>query len=147
MPKPRPDHDLFALLVADVFHAAGEMRREGEAIAKQAGQTQARWQLMSVISEGDWTVADAARRLGVARQGVQRIADELVAAGLARYAENPRHRRSSYLRLTEEGGRTLSEINGIAKPRHLALRRRFSRSELEQTRDVLRRAVSALREQ
>src|SRR5688572_11679963 len=95
--------DPYALLVAEVFHAAGEMRRAGETIAATAGQTQARWQLMSVVSAGEWTVADAARELGVSRQGVQRVADDLVAEGLARYAPNPRHQRSPLLHLTGKG--------------------------------------------
>lgn len=61
--------DEMALLVADVFEAAGLLRRSGEAIAATEGQTQARWQLLSVVSEEPLTVAQAARRLGIARQG------------------------------------------------------------------------------
>jgi hypothetical protein len=37
-----PDHEAFALLVADVLDAARVMRREGERVAASAGQTQAR---------------------------------------------------------------------------------------------------------
>ncbi|MGW8557309.1 hypothetical protein [Streptomyces tubercidicus] len=36
-----------ALLVADVYEAAGALRRAGETLAAAEGQTQARWQLMS----------------------------------------------------------------------------------------------------
>ena len=97
------DPEAFALLVADVFDAAGVLRRYGERIAASAGQTQARWQLLSVVSEGDWTVPMAADRLGISRQAVQRIANDVVTDDLAVFEENPRHRRSPFLRLTANG--------------------------------------------
>ena len=40
-----------ALLVADVYEAAGVLRKSGEAVAATEGQTQARWQLLSAVSE------------------------------------------------------------------------------------------------
>ena len=140
----RSQPDAYALLVADVFHTAGEMRRAGEAIAGRVGQTQARWQVMSVISEGTWTVPDTARRLGITRQGVQRIADELVKDGLAAYAENPRHRRSAFLRLTTKGSAALTKITAIAQRHNQKVMALFSTDELMRTRDVLRRIVAAL---
>lgn len=137
-------HDPYALLVADVYHAAGEMRRAGEAIAAQAGQTQARWQIMSAVSEGDWTVADAARRLGVSRQAVQRIADELVADGLAVYSPNPRHQRSPILRLTPAGRRALATITAAARNANRKMARLLTAEQLDGTRAVLRRVIAAL---
>ena len=138
------DHDHYALLVADIFHAAGELRRSGEAIASEAGQTQARWQVMSVISEGEWTVPDVARRLGVARQGVQRIADELASEGLACFETNPKHRRSPHLCLTEEGRRTLATITALARRHNQKIIKLLTAGELAAARDVLRRIVAAL---
>ena len=139
-----PDEDAYALLVADVFQAAGEMRRHGEAIAQQAEQTQARWQVMSVISDGDWTVSDVARRLGVTRQGVQRIADELVADGLGAYADNPRHRRSAFLRLTAKGEGALAKITAVARRHNQKITKLFSSEELARTRELLRRIIRVL---
>ena len=121
------DPDAFALLVADIFEAAGVLRRDGERIASSAGQTQARWQLLSVVSAGDWTVPMAADRLGTSRQAVQRIANELVNDGLAAFTGNPRHRRSPFLRLTDEGIRVLDAITGQAQRRHKALARQAGR--------------------
>ncbi len=140
----KPLHDSYALLVADVYQAAGEMRRAGEAIAAQAGQTQARWQLMSVVSDGQWTVADAARRLGVARQGVQRIADELVADGLAVYVPNPRHQRSPFVQLTEIGQEALAKITAAARRSSQRMVRVVTADQMSEARDVLRRIIAAL---
>jgi len=142
----RSSHDPYALLVARVFQAAGEMRRSGEVIAAQVGQTQARWQLMSVVSEGRWTVPDAARDLGVTRQGVQRIADELVADGLAQYVPNPRHRRSPLVQLTARGRDTLAKITAVARRTNQGMTRMFTAGQLDQTREFLSRVIAALQE-
>jgi DNA-binding MarR family transcriptional regulator len=142
----RSSHDPYALLVARVFQAAGEMRRSGDVIAAQVGQTQARWQLMSVVSEGRWTVPDAARDLGVTRQGVQRIADELVADGLAQYVPNPRHRRSPLVQLTARGRDTLAKITAVARRTNQGMTRMFTAGQLDQTREFLSRVIAALQE-
>jgi|SRR5688572_3030620 len=142
----RSSHDPYALLVARVFQAAGEMRRNGDVIAAQVGQTQARWQLMSVVSEGRWTVPDAARDLGVTRQGVQRIADELVADGLAQYVLNPRHRRSPLVQLTARGRDTLAKITAVARRTNQRMTRMFTAGQLDQTREFLSRVIAALQE-
>jgi DNA-binding MarR family transcriptional regulator len=144
MNKPSPDP--YALLVARVFQAAGEMRRAGETIAAQVGQTQARWQLMSVVSEGHRTVPDAARELGVTRQGVQRIADELVGDGLAEYVANPRHQRSPFLQLTSHGHATLTKITAAARRSNQKMTRLFSAEQLDAARDLLRQIIAALQE-
>jgi DNA-binding MarR family transcriptional regulator len=91
---------MLPLIVADVYRLAGRFRDNGEAIARTVGQTQARWQVMSAASAEPHTVPQIARVLGVTRQNVQRIADLLVAEGLAQYEDNPDHRASLHLVLT-----------------------------------------------
>jgi DNA-binding MarR family transcriptional regulator len=139
------DADVLPLLAADVFEAAGVLRRHGERIAASAGQTQARWQLMSVVSAGDWTVPRAADRLGTSRQAVQRIASELIADGLAAYARNPRHRRSPFLRLTSHGSRVLAAITRQARPRHCALAGELGPADVARLRAGLRQLTAAVR--
>lgn len=111
-------HDPMALLVADLYQAAGLARRRGERIAKSEGQSQARWQLLSVVSDGPRTVAQAARRLGTARQAVQRVANDLVQRGLLRAQANPDHRTSPLFALTDEGAQILQRMNGAAAAAH-----------------------------
>jgi DNA-binding MarR family transcriptional regulator len=106
-------------LVADVYELAGVLRRDGEQIAKLAGQTQARWQVMSVASAGQFSVAMIARRLGITRQSVQRVADEIVTEQLASFEPNPDHQRSPLLILTPAGQTTLDTINHASREHHL----------------------------
>jgi DNA-binding MarR family transcriptional regulator len=137
--------DDFALLVADVFETAGRLRRRGERIARTAGQTQSRWQVLSVCSDGDWTVPRIADRLGIARQSVQRTADELTTAGLACWQENARHRRSALLAPTPRGRRALAALTRAACAENAALCSAMG-GALAATRRGLRRLLRALRE-
>ncbi|WP_030728708.1 MarR family winged helix-turn-helix transcriptional regulator [Streptomyces sp. NRRL S-237] len=133
--------DEMALLVADVFEAAGVLRRSGEAIAATEGQTQARWQLLSVVSEEPLTVARAARRLGIARQGVQRVANDLVREDLAVFRPNPDHRGSPLLALTPHGRRVLDKITRRATEVHRTLAADIPVDEIIRARALLHRLV------
>ncbi|MFC9174796.1 MarR family winged helix-turn-helix transcriptional regulator [Streptomyces sp. DSS69] len=126
-------------LGADVYAAAGALRRAGEALAGAEGQTQARWQLMSVVSEQPLSVARAARRLGVARRGVQRIAVNLVRDGLAEFQGNPDHLTSPLLTLTDAGQRVLGAITVRAAPAHQVMGEGISVDDLAAARSVLQR--------
>jgi len=135
------------LLIADLYQAAGAMRAVGERVASGTGQTQARWQVLSVFSTGDLTVAQGARRLGVARQGVQRIVNELLSEGLVVDESNPRHRRSAVIQLTDTGLATLAEITRAAEGWHRLAVRELGSDEILTARRVLRRLISAAADQ
>ncbi|MFD9379820.1 hypothetical protein ACFWBH_30625, partial [Streptomyces sp. NPDC059999] len=57
-----------------------------------------------------WRTPTAPGRLGVARQGVQRVANDLVHEDLAAFHTNPDHKGSPLLTLTRNGHRTLEAI-------------------------------------
>jgi len=82
----------------------------GEALARPAGQTLARYLVLREAQREGAPVADIARRLRLARQGVQRIADALAREGLVAYAENPRHRRAKLVTLTDHGRSALDQV-------------------------------------
>ncbi|MGD0703823.1 MAG: MarR family winged helix-turn-helix transcriptional regulator [Trebonia sp.] len=145
MSQPAGDPDELGLLVADVFEVAGVLRHYGERIAATAGQTQARWQLLSVVSDGDWTVPAAADRLGTSRQAVQRIANELVHDGLATFDDNPRHRRSPFLRLSADGRRALTAISAKARLENHAIVSGLDGLDLLRICADLRQLTSAVR--
>ncbi|MEU1011012.1 MarR family winged helix-turn-helix transcriptional regulator [Streptomyces sp. NPDC005890] len=136
--------DEAALLVADVFEAAGALRRLGERTADAEGLTQARWQVLSVVSEDPLTVPQAARRLGVSRQNVQRVANDLVAFGLAAYASNPDHRGSPLLTLTPRGKTSLARLTDRAAQLHRTLFATIPEGEIRAARATLRRLLAEL---
>jgi DNA-binding MarR family transcriptional regulator len=133
-------------LVAEVFELAGALRRDGEAIAKLAGQTQARWQVMWIAATGQLSVAMIARRLGLARQSVQRVADTIVADGHASYEPNPDHQRSPLLILTSDGQAALGAINDKSRQRNLQNATIIGEGEITELRRLLARYREALRD-
>ena len=133
--------DEIALLVADVFELAGLFRRSGELAAAASGQTQTRWQLLSVISEEALSVSQAARRLGVTRQGVQRVANDLVRAELAEFTPNPDHQTSPLLTLTDAGRTVLEEITERAVLVNNRLAAALGPVTLHATREGIRQLI------
>lgn len=105
-----PAGDAFATFAISVLRLAGHLQTAGDALAKPAGQTSARWQVLAAAAHAPMSVADAGRALGMTRQGVQRVADLLKKDGLVAYAENPAHQRAKLMVLTDDGVAALAAI-------------------------------------
>ncbi len=138
--------EAYRLLVADVYEFAATSRRTSEHIARELGQTVARWHVLSVLSERPLTVAAAARRLGLARQSVHRVARELLDDGLVGAEPNPDHKRAPLLGLTAEGRRVLEDLVRRAdedRARRLA-RAGVTAEDLVSARHTVRAVLAAL---
>ncbi|MEW5250228.1 MarR family winged helix-turn-helix transcriptional regulator [Microbulbifer discodermiae] len=99
-------------LILETFRLNGELLAAGNKLTKPMGMTSARWQVMGAIDE--WgqplTVAQIARRMGLARQGVQRIVNDLNAQGLVTLEANLDHKRSPLVAISETGSAVMVEI-------------------------------------
>ena len=136
--------DALAWFIADVLELAGRFRRAADGIARQEGQTQARWYALSVFSADPLTVSQAARRLGTTRQAVQRSADDLLERGLATAEPNPDHRTSPYIRLTAQGHALLERINARAAQSRRQWLPDASSVDLEAAHGVIRTLLGCL---
>jgi DNA-binding MarR family transcriptional regulator len=136
--------DLVPLIVADIYQLAGQLRKNADAIAGRIGQTQARWQVLSAASADPKTVPQIARRLGIARQNVQRVADLLIAEGLARLAPNPDHKTSPFLVLTPTGAAAFARLASNGRAYYAALADGLSAADLISLRRGLRRFCDVL---
>ncbi|TDC94556.1 MarR family transcriptional regulator [Actinomadura sp. 7K507] len=136
--------DEIALLTADVFETAGALRRLGERTAHTEGLTQARWQVLSVVSETPLTVPQAARRLGVSRQNVQRVANDLVTLKHAVYETNPDHRGSPLLALSAHGREALSKLTARAETVNSTLAQALPQDGAATARALLRQLLTEL---
>ena len=90
-------------VLVEVVRLAEFFTKTGEALAKRERQTLARWLVLETLEDGPKPVAEIARRLRLARQSVQRVADLLERDGLVAYEANPHHRRAKLARLTPAG--------------------------------------------
>jgi DNA-binding MarR family transcriptional regulator len=139
-----PAGDAFSGLVVRLFRLNGLVAAEGETLARPAGQTSARWQVMAMVEESPLTVAQIARTLGLARQSVQRVADALEAVGLFSYEDNPRHRRARLVTLTEKGRATLATIQAEQRPWANVLGAAVGERDLRRATDVLDRVLEVM---
>ena len=140
--------EAYRLLIADVYELAGASRRTSEDVARRAGQTVARWHVLSVLSEPA-TVAGVARRLGLSRQSVHRVCGDLLREGLLESQDNPDHQTSPLLRLTSAGGAILAELvrESDVERSQLLARVGISVNDLESTRTTVRALITALESQ
>jgi DNA-binding MarR family transcriptional regulator len=133
--------------VLQVVRLSALFSAKGEALARPSGQTLARWVALNAAAEAPATVAEISRRFGFARQSVQRVADLLVADGLAVYQDNPRHRRAKLLIPTKHGLEVILAINARQQAWADALGTRIGEAELERASATLDRLTRALREE
>lgn len=139
-----PAGDAFSALVIQVMRAHGQLVAAGDALARPAGQTTARWQVLAALEDGPATVARIARSLALARQSVQRVADLLAEEGLAAYAGNPAHRRARLLALTPRGRAALATIQAGQRAWADAVGAAVGEAELRRAGAVLAALLAAL---
>jgi DNA-binding MarR family transcriptional regulator len=105
-----PSATLFRQLTRAVFAAQSSVLRHGDAANAAFGQSSARWRVMFNIAQGNGTVGEIARETDYTRQSIQRLADTLVADGLATYTPDPTDRRKQIITLTSTGSTLLAEM-------------------------------------
>ena len=92
-------------LILDVFKLNGRLQIAGDRLVSKLGLTSARWQILGALAyaERPESVAWHARTMGVHRQGVQRIVNELDKEGIVEFQPNPHHKRAQLVLLTPKG--------------------------------------------
>jgi DNA-binding MarR family transcriptional regulator len=134
----------FADLLAEVFRAKARTLQGAERVARSAGLTTGRWQILSAVEEVPAPVAHVARQLGVARQSVQQTADAMAREGLIVYSDNPHHKRARLVAMTPQGRAALDAL----RPRQVEfanlMGRHHSLEALRTATDVLRQTRATL---
>ncbi|MGI9503296.1 MAG: MarR family winged helix-turn-helix transcriptional regulator [Geminicoccaceae bacterium] len=98
-------------LMLETFRLNGALLAIGNQLTKPFGLTSARWQVLGPIAKELLTVAQIARRMGLARQGVQRIVNDLQGLGLVVLEPNIDHKRAPLVALTEAGKGIMAEVD------------------------------------
>jgi DNA-binding MarR family transcriptional regulator len=93
-------HDLFK----EVFALQTMLARVMDKVHEQAGLSTPQRRVIQLLNRlGAATVPDMAFELGVSRQSVQVICNDLFSRNLIEFTDNPRHKRSKLVILTEPG--------------------------------------------
>lgn len=127
----------FGDLMRECFRTNRELIAAVARLTEGSGITGAQWGVLGAFGARPepLTVAEAARRLGLTRQGVQRVADVLARKRLIEFRENPHDRRAKVAVVTEAGRSLLAR-----------LRAREARWSRDAARDLKIRDVKAATE-
>jgi len=130
----------FQRFVGEVFRLNGQLLSTADMLSKDLEVSTARWQTIAAIRNEPLSVAAIARRLGLSRQSVQQTVNRLEKQDIVEFTENPDHRTSPLVQLTDRG----EEIMETLRERQTRLTAYFTRDlgysaeEVEQLSQQLR---------
>ncbi len=142
------DPQVFTDIVLEIFRVGGVLAVEGDRLTADLGLTSARWKVLGAISlEGRaLTVSQIARRMGLARQSVQRLVNELARDGLVALRDNPDHRRAPLVTRSERGAQAYEAAMARYEAWAARLTAGLEPSALARTRETLRAISRRLEE-
>jgi len=132
--------DVITDLILETFRLNGRLLAAGDALIADLGLTSARWQVLGAValSSSELPVAHIARNMGLTRQAVQRLVNELEHDGLVRFAANPHHQRAKLVLLTAKGNTAYEAAMKRQEPWAVSLAEGVSLKQIEQAVMTLR---------
>lgn len=134
-------------VILATFRLNGRLMEAAQELAAAGGITAAWWQVLGGVLDEPRSVAEVGRRMGMTRQGVQRIADTLVERGLAEYRDNPAHRRAKLVACTESGYWAIRRISLEQHPWAARIGDAVGADELRSALATMQRLVQVLDQQ
>ncbi|MCJ2164308.1 MULTISPECIES: MarR family transcriptional regulator [unclassified Pseudodesulfovibrio] len=99
-------------LFKELFHTQATLSVLMDDIHEQAGMRTSQVRLANTLVKlGRTTVPDVAHALNISRQFVQTAVNELEQQNMIVFLDNPRHKRSKLLELTDHGRETLRQVH------------------------------------
>jgi DNA-binding MarR family transcriptional regulator len=149
-PEPPPRSEAGAVLtdiVIATFRLNGRLQEQAQALAAAGGLTSSWWQVLGGVLDEPRSVSEIGRRMGLTRQGVQRVADLLVERGLAEYRPNPAHQRAKLLACTEAGYWAIRQIAIAQHPWAEGVAQELGESRLREALATMTRLIEVLEDQ
>ena len=131
-------------LILTTFRLNGRLMDAAQEMAEKGGITAAWWQVLGGVLDQPRSVAQIGRLMGMTRQGVQRVADLLVAKQLAEYRPNPAHRRAKLLACTEAGYWAIRRIGLVQRPFAARIAAEVGTGQLRAALTTMRHLVAVL---
>lgn len=133
-------NDAISELILETFRLNGRLLAAGDALVAELDLTSARWQVLGAIalSAVPLPVAHIARNMGLTRQAVQRLANEMERDGLVRFGPNPHHQRAKLVLLTPRGRAAYNAAMKRQGPWARGLASGLSLKQIKATTETLR---------
>ena len=135
-----PGGEALTDLFLSVFRLNGRLLAAGDHLVSGLGVTSARWQVLGAIAlaQSPQRVAWLARSMGLNRQGVQRIVNEMREEDLVELRPNPHHRRAHLVALTKHGESAYAAASRLQTPWVNALAKGLDGEELAAASRIVR---------
>ncbi len=135
-------------LIIETFRFNGALIEAGNRITEPLGLTSARWQVLGAIEIAgqDLTVSQIARRMGLSRQAVQRIVNDLVLLEMLKTNPNIDHKRSPIISLSKKGKKVMAEIDKLQGAWVNQLGDNLSERQINQTLKLVQKLRKRLEE-
>jgi DNA-binding MarR family transcriptional regulator len=144
-PPPRTEAgEALTEAIIATFRLNGRLMDIAQRLAHAGDITATEWRVLGGVLDEPHSVAETGRLMGMTRQGVQRVADQLVDRGLAEYRPNPAHRRAKLLACTQAGYWAIRQIALVQRPWADQIAANIGATELQQTLTTIRRILAAL---
>jgi DNA-binding MarR family transcriptional regulator len=126
-------------LIVEVFRLNGRLLEAGDNLVRDTGLTSARWQVLGAIaaSATPQPVSHIARNMGLTRQAVQRLANDLEEDGLVLFAPNPHHERAKLVLMTSKGSQAFESAMARQVPWANRLARGMNSNDIATALQVL----------
>lgn len=136
-------------LIMETFRLNGELLSVGDKLVADLALTSARWQVLGAIdlSPSGLPVAHIARNMGLSRQAVQRLVNEMAMQNLVQFLPNPHHQRAKLVVMTANGRTVFDSAMDRQRPWADALARGLSADEISAAVVVLRHLRNKLQSQ
>ena len=120
-------------LILEIFRINGRLLLAGDRLVADLGLTSARWQVLGAVAyaKSPQSVSWLASGMGLNRQGVQRIVNEMKEEGLVRFEPNPHHKRAHLVVLTKRGREAFAAADRLQIPWANALGRGIPAGDIE----------------
>lgn len=127
-------------LIVETFRLNGALLEAGDALVAPLGLTSARWQVLGAIATAQvpLPVAHLARNMGLSRQAVQRLVNEMERDRLVRLAPNPHHKRAKLVVMSDKGRAAFDAAMARQRPWAAKLARGVSAGDLTSAVSLLR---------
>ena len=145
-----PDHTtegaFLTGLILQIFRLNGDLLAAGDQLVASLGLTSARWQVLGAIAFSDMpqSVASIARNMGLTRQAVQRVVNELESEGFLAFTSNPHHQRAKLVVLSKSGTKAFQAAAKRQAPWANQLARRIPAKDIRTALGVIREIAARL---
>jgi DNA-binding MarR family transcriptional regulator len=134
-------------LVAKVVTCQQSLQQQGMKLGSVSKRGNAFWGVLRLIHEhGAMTVPQIAQQRKVSRQAIQVMIDEYVQEGFLQFKENPQHKRSKLVALTDSGLKEFSALSEVIFSQLEKAAQEFKKEELLTAAKVLGKLQTLLDE-